>query len=299
MNKKKLQGVWTALITPFDENEKIDYVSLEKLIIYQIKAKVKGILINGTTGESPTLDDDEVIEMIKFAKEKINNQCFLMVGTGTNNTKKSIKKTIQATKAGADFILLVTPYYNKPTQKGLYLHFKAIALSTHLPIIIYNIKGRTAVNLEKETLFKLAKEVKNIIGVKEASGDLAQINEVCQKRPKNFIVFSGDDNIANQIILDYKADGVISVASNIVPEKIVEMINESLKNNKNKSKQLNENLKELFSILFIETNPIPVKYIASRMNFCKNIFRLPMCPISKKNAEIINKILIKSKLIKI
>jgi len=234
MNKKKIQGVWTALITPFNKNEKIDYVSLEKLVISQVKAGVKGILINGTTGESPTLDDNEVIEMIKFVKKKIDKKCFLMVGSGTNNTKKSIKKTIQVTKAGADIILLVTPYYNKPTQEGLYLHFKAIAQSTHLPIIIYNIKGRTAVNLETETLFRLVKEVKNIIGVKEASGDLAQISEVCQKRPKNFTVFSGDDNIANQIILDFKADGVISVASNIIPKEMTEMVHESLKNNQKK-----------------------------------------------------------------
>ncbi|PKL72121.1 4-hydroxy-tetrahydrodipicolinate synthase [Candidatus Kuenenbacteria bacterium HGW-Kuenenbacteria-1] len=297
MNRKNLQGVWTALITPFDKNEKIDYVSLEKLIAFQLKAGVKGILINGTTGESPTLEDDEVEKMIKFAKEKINKKCFLMVGTGTNNTKKSIKKTIKATKAGADLILLVNPYYNKPTQKGLYLHFKAIAQSTHLPVIIYNIKGRTAINLETETLLKLAKEVKNIIGVKEASGDLEQIKNVCEKRSKNFIVFSGDDNITNKIINDFGADGVISVASNIVPEKIVEIVNVSLENKKDKSNKLNNDLKELFAILFIETNPIPVKYIASQMGLCKNIFRLPMCPISAKNAEIIGKVLLDLKLI--
>lgn len=299
MNKKKLQGVWTALITPFNKNEKVDYVSLEKLIIYQLKAGVKGILINGTTGESPTLEDDEVEKMISFAKEKIDGKCFLMVGTGTNNTKKSIEKTIRATKAGADLILLVNPYYNKPTQNGLYLHFKVIAKSTHLPVIIYNIKGRTAVNLETETLFKLAREVKNIIGVKEASGDLEQIKEVCEKRSKDFVVFSGDDNITNKVILDFGADGVISVASNVVPKKIVEMVDASLENNKNKANKLNDNLKELFSVLFIETNPIPVKYIASRMGFCKNIFRLPMCPISAKNKKIVEQILKNLKLIKI
>lgn len=287
MDREQLQGVWTALVTPFDENEGVDYPSLEKLIDHQLTGGVKGILINGTTGESPTLSDDEVDEMVRFTKKKIDGKCLLMVGTGTNNTKKSIEKTARAKEAGANLILLVNPYYNKPTQQGLYLHFKSIAQSTDLPVILYNIKGRTAVNLETDTLLKLATEVENIIGVKEASGDLEQISLVCSKRPENFAVLSGDDNVTSAIIHNFGADGVISVASNIVPGKMVRLVAAGLKKDWEEAEKINEELQGLFQVLFVETNPIPVKYAASKMGLCRNVFRLPMCPIGEKTLPLL------------
>lgn len=287
----KYNGVWTAMITPFNDDGSIDWNSFENLIDRQIKANVTGIIISGTTGESPTLTDEECIEMTKRAKIKTAGKCLLMVGTGTNNTKKSIEKTKNAEGAGADIALLVNPYYNKPTQKGLYLHFKSIAESTKLPVMLYNIKGRTGVNLETETLNKLATEIKNIIGVKEASGDLEQIKSVCDLHLENFVVLSGDDNITFQVIKDYGANGVISVASNILPEEMVTMVNSALEKDYTKSEEINAKLSDLFKILFIETNPIPVKYASYKIGLCKNIYRLPMCEIEEKNGEKVEELL--------
>lgn len=291
MNKEKYKGVWTALITPFKEDESIDFESFDKLVERQIEAGVTGIIINGTTGESPTITDEECIALIKRAKEKTTGKCFIMAGTGTNNTKKSIEKTKTAEDAGADVVLLVNPYYNKPTQTGLYLHFKAIALSTNLPVFLYNIKGRTGVNLENPTIYKLATEIKNIVGVKEASGDLNQIKSVCELGLEDFVVLSGDDNITLQIMKDYGADGVISVASNIVPEDMIDMVTSAIAKDFAKGDEINEKLSLLFKILFIETNPIPVKYASYKMGLCKNIYRLPMCEIGEENGKKIDEVL--------
>jgi 4-hydroxy-tetrahydrodipicolinate synthase len=298
MKKEKLQGVWTALITPFKKNGSIDWQSFDKLVKKQLEAGIIGILLCGTTGESPTVSDKECVELIKRAKKIVGGKCIIMAGTGTNSTEKSIEKTKMAVRAGADMILLVNPYYNKPTQQGLYLHFKAIANSTKLPVILYNIKGRTGVNLETVTLKRLATDVKNIIGVKEASGDLAQIKSVCDLKLDNFVVLSGDDNITFQIMRDYGVDGVISVASNIVPKDMVTMVNYALKGHTIKAEEINMGLENLFKTLFIETNPIPVKYAAYKMKLCQNVYRLPMCEISKENGKQVEKLLKKMNLIK-
>jgi 4-hydroxy-tetrahydrodipicolinate synthase len=287
MNKEKLQGVWTAMITPFNEDGSIDWRSFDNLVERQMEAKVTGIIINGTTGESPTITDEECIDLIKRAKEKTSGKCFIMAGTGTNNTKKSVEKTKSAEEAGADIVLLVNPYYNKPTQLGLYLHFKTIAESTSLPVFLYNIKGRTGVNLETATLQKLANEVKNIVGVKEASGDLNQIKTVCELKLNNFTVLSGDDNITFEIVKEFGVDGVISVASNIVPVDMVEMVDSALKKDFQKAEEINRKLVGLFKILFIETNPIPVKYAAFKMGLCQNVYRLPMCEINEQDGKLV------------
>ena len=297
MKIEKLKGVWTALITPFKEDGSIDLESFDKLIDKQIKAHITGIVISGTTGESPTLSDNETCELIKRAKIKTSNKCFIMAGTGTNNTEKSIHKTKMAEEAGADMIILVSPYYNKPTQEGLYRHFKAIAESTNLPIILYNIKGRTGVNIEIPTLVRLANNVKNIIGVKEASGDLVQIKSVCDNKLENFIVLSGDDNLTFQMIKDCGADGVISVTSNIVPEEMIKMVDLALIGKIDESQKINEELNPLFKVLFIETNPIPVKYASYKMGLCKNIYRLPMCEIGEEHGKQVDEVLKYLKLI--
>ena len=291
MNIKELKGVWTALITPFEIDGSIDWKSFDQLVIKQVEAGVTGIVLIGTTGESPTINDDESIKLIKRAKEKVAGKCLIMAGTGTNNTLKSIEKTKMASDAGADIIILVNPYYNKPTQHGLYLHFKAIAESTSLPVILYNIKGRTGVNIETLTLCKLAKDVKNIIGVKEASGDLNQIKSVCDQKLDNFIVLSGDDNLTFKIIKDYGVGGVVSVASNIIPEEIIKMVNLTLEGQIKKAEEANNRLDPLFKALFIETNPIPVKYAAYEMGLCKNVYRLPMCEIGNDNGKQVKELL--------
>ena len=291
MNIEKLKGTWTALITPFKVDESIDWESFDKLVDKQLEAGITGIVISGTTGESPTLTDEECIELIKRAKDKCKDKCIVMAGTGTNNTKKTIYKTKKAEGAGADMIILVNPYYNKPTQEGLYLHFKAIAESTKLPIILYNIKGRTGVNIETETLIRLANEVTNIVGVKEASGDLNQIKNVCEKKPENFIVLSGDDNITFQIMKDYGVDGVISVTSNILPQKMIEMVNLTLKRKIDEAEKINAELDPLYRVLFLETNPIPVKYATYEMGLCQNIYRLPMCKIGEEHGKKVKELL--------
>jgi len=291
MNVEKLKGVWTALITPFQTDGSIDWDAFDLLIERQLEAKVTGIVICGTTGESPTVTDDECIKLIKRAKEKTSGKCLIMAGTGTNSTLKSIEKTKMASEAGADILILINPYYNKPTQNGLYLHFKAIAESTELPIILYNIKGRTGVNLETSTLCRLAHEVKNIVGVKEASGDFDQIKSVCDQKLDNFIVLSGDDSITFKIMKDYGVSGVISVASNIIPNEMVQMVNLTLDNKIKEAEEINLKLENLFKILFIETNPIPVKYAAYEMGLCKNIYRLPMCEIEEEHGELIKGLL--------
>jgi len=291
IDKEKLKGVWTALITPFKIDGSIDWESFDLLIDKQIEAGIIGLVISGTTGESPTLNDTECYELIKRAKEKVGDKCFIMAGTGTNNTEKSICKTKIASDAGADMIILVNPYYNKPTQKGLYLHFKKIAESTELPIILYNIKGRTGVNLETSTLIKLVNEVKNIVGVKEASGDLNQIKAVCDAKLENFIVLSGDDNITFKIIKDCGVDGVISVTSNILPKEMIEMVDLALKGKIEEATQANEKLEGIFKALFIETNPIPVKYALYEMNLCQNVYRLPMCEIDEDHGKIVKELL--------
>ena len=296
MNKYK--GVWTAMITPFNEDGSIDWRSFDNLVERQVEAKVTGIIINGTTGESPTITDEECVDLIKRAKEKTNGKCFIMAGTGTNNTKKSVEKTKEAEKAGADIVLLVNPYYNKPTQLGLYLHFKTIAEATSLPVFLYNIKGRTGVNLETATLYKLATEVKNIVGVKEASGELNQIKAVCELKLEDFTVLSGDDNITLEIIKSYGADGVISVASNIVPEDMVLMVGSAIKKDYAKAEEINTKLASLFKILFIETNPIPVKYASYKMGLAQNIYRLPMCEIGEENGKQVDLVLRQMNIIK-
>lgn len=297
MNKQKLQGVWTALITPFKKDGSIDWDSFDKLVDRQLEAKVTGLVICGTTGESPTLTDEECSLLTKRAKEKCRDKCIVMTGTGTNNTEKSIYKTQIASEAGADMIILVNPYYNKPTQQGLYLHFKKIAESTNLPIILYNIKGRTGVNIETPTLIRLANEVKNIVGVKEASGDLNQIKDVCEQRPEDFVVLSGDDNLTFQMMKDCGVDGVISVTSNILPTEMIQMVDLVLNKNYEEGEKINKKLEPLFKALFIETNPIPVKYTAYEMGLCENIYRLPMCEIGEGHGKEVRELLKEMKII--
>jgi 4-hydroxy-tetrahydrodipicolinate synthase len=287
MEATQLSGVWTAIITPFLESGQIDYSSLNNLLDRQIVAGVTGVLVCGTTGESPALSIIERSEILSHVVSYVGGQILVMMGTGTNSTASSIENTRQAQAGGADVVLVVNPYYNKPTQTGLYQHFEAIAQSTDLPVVLYNIKSRTGVNLETDTLLELVRSNPNIMGVKEASGDIDQIIDVCKRRPRGFVVLSGDDSLTFEVMRWGGADGVISVASNIVPSEINSMVQDALQENWSQAFALNNNLQRLFSDIFVETNPMPTKYILSRMGLCSNNFRLPMCPINEESESVL------------
>lgn len=277
-------GVYTAIITPFKKDESVDWDSLKKLVEFQIKNKVSGIVPCGTTGESPTLTHPEHDKVIEKVVEWAGGRCRVIAGTGSNSTAEAIRLTKHAEEAGADACLVVNPYYNKPTQEGLYRHFKAVADSVKVPIIVYNIKGRTAVNVETPTLMRLIKDCKNILAVKEASGDLNQMKDVLAHAPKTFSVLSGDDNMTLDLIKS-GGHGVISVASNVIPDRMVAMVAAALKKDYAKAEKLNAEMAEFFKGCFIETNPIPIKAALAMMGMCEEVYRLPMCEMGAANRE--------------
>jgi len=276
MDKKLFRGVYTAIITPFDEYDLIDYAALGKLIEFQIASGVAGIVVCGTTGEAPTLSPEEHDSVIDFAVRKINKRVPLIAGTGSNSNYEAIQMTLHAQFFGADAVLQVLPYYNKPSQEGMYRHFKKVADSTKLPVIIYNIKSRCGVNLETSTLMKLVSECPNIVGVKEASGDMNQIKDVIAKAPKYFSVLSGDDSIALDVV-KAGGDGLISTTSNVIPKECAQMINFALEGNFAQADKLNSKISPLFKAAFIETNPMCIKYMAFLLGYCKPFWRLPIC----------------------
>ncbi len=288
MTKQTYAGTWTALITPFKEDGSIDEKAWRNLIKIQIKNGVTGILPLGTTGESPTISQEEREILLKTAVEEAKNKIMVMAGTGSNCTKKTIENTEMAKKLGVDLCLVITPYYNKPTPKGQILHFQAVA-EIGLPVMVYNIKGRTGVNIGTETLMKIA-EHPMIVGVKEASGDLAQMKEVLASRPNDFSVLSGDDGMILDLI-QAGGDGTISVASNVVPDKIAEMVDYALGDNFEEAEKINEKFLEMFDKLFVETNPIPVKYCLSKMGLCEMKYRLPMCEPEAQNQKVLDEML--------
>ena len=284
------QGAYTAIITPFKDNGKVDEEAFKKLIDFQIENKIDGIVPCGTTGESPTLSHEEHERVIEICARHVDGRVPVIAGAGSNSTAEAISLTRHAKELGADAVLQVNPYYNKPTQKGLYLHFKAIADAVDIPVILSNIKGRTAVNVETPTLVRLMNDCKNIVGVKEASGDISQMKEVIAQRKKGFSVLSGDDNMTFSLI-KAGGDGVISVASNLVPDKIVAMVHAALGGKMEEAERLDKNLAELFKACFIETNPIPIKTALAMKGMCREVFRLPMCSMEDANREKLRKVL--------
>jgi 4-hydroxy-tetrahydrodipicolinate synthase len=282
MTTKNFAGVYTALITPFKAG-KIDLAALERIVHDQLSAGIHGLVVNGTTAESPTLHDDERNEIIKLVVKLSAGKVPVIVGTGTNATEKTVTLSREATELGADGLLVVNPYYNKPTQEGLYQHFSAVAKSTDLPIMLYNIKGRSAVNLETETLARLM-DVSNIVAVKEASGDLSQMMAVLEHVRKNrpdFSVMSGDDGLTFPLMA-LGGKGVVSVASNIVPAALVEMVEAAARGDFTHSREMHFRMQSLFQILFCESNPSPVKYAASLLFDCEDSVRLPIVSLSEK-----------------
>ena len=281
---KNYSGLYTALITPFNEDKSVDYITLKKLIDEQIEANVDGLVILGTTGERPVISDTEAEKIISLAVKISKRKIKIIVGAGSNNTELAIEKSKQAQDLGADAILSVNPYYNKPPQEGLYKHFKQIADSINIPMILYNIKGRTAVNLETETLLRLSQH-KNIIGVKEASGDLSQIMEVINQVDDDFFVLSGDDALTYPI-MSLGGHGVISVTSNIFPREMKNIVWQCLTNNFEAAKQGHYKLYNFMNeLLSISSNPIPVKTLLAHMGKIKDEFRLPLCRLEDSNRQ--------------
>lgn len=280
----QFQGVYTAIVTPFTASEAIDWDGFEQLVEKQIAAGVAGIVPVGTTGESPTLTTEEHDQVVAQVTRWVNGRCQVIAGTGSNCTRSAIRTTRQAEKAGVDACLLVNPYYNKPTQEGLFLHFKALAESVEIPVILYNIKGRTAVNLETPTLLRLTEACPNIQGVKEASGDLVQIREVIQSVPAGFSVLSGDDNLTLEI-MEAGGHGSISVASNLLPEAVVALVKAALAGDFESAHAQDEMLRPLYAAQMIETNPIPIKAALAMKGWITEQYRLPLCSLAAAHRE--------------
>lgn len=286
-----LEGSIVALITPFKDNKEyaIDYEKLEELIEFHINNGTSAILVAGTTGESATLSHQEHMDVIKFSVERARGRIPIIAGAGSNSTAEAISLTKFSEEAKADYVLSITPYYNKPTQEGLYTHFSYIAKSTKLPIIIYNVPSRTGVSIQPQTLARLAKEHKNIVGIKEASGDLRLVSEmieaVLEVGRDDFMVFSGDD-FNTLTIMALGGKGVISVTANIIPKDVADMCNAMLKGDLEKARKLHISMLKVHRAMFIETNPGPVKqamYLLGMLD--NNYLRPPLVPPSTANTD--------------
>lgn len=292
----EFKGSIVALVTPFTEHG-VDEYALHNLIEFQVKNGTQGIVPCGTTGESPTLSHEEHGHVIEIAVDTVKRRIPVIAGTGSNSTSEAVRLTRHAQDAGADAALVVTPYYNKPTQKGLYLHFKAVADSVKIPIILYNIEGRCSRNIETETVRKLAKDCKNIVGVKEASGNLEQMKAVKEACGKKFQLISGDDALTVPV-MKMGGVGVISVLANIMPKETAEIVQLMAKGKVKEAEAKQEKLLPLIKTLFIETNPIPVKTACGLMGLCSPKTRLPLCEMEPENLEKLKKVLKQFNLIK-
>ncbi|MBU4120142.1 MAG: 4-hydroxy-tetrahydrodipicolinate synthase [Proteobacteria bacterium] len=281
-------GALVAIVTPF-RNGKVDEQALRKLIEEQIAAGTDGIAPCGTTGESTTLSHEEHDRVIEITIDAVRKRVPVIAGTGSNSTAEALRLTRHAWEAGADGALLVCPYYNRPTQEGLYQHYRTIAEEVPIPIIIYNIPGRTGTNLLPETLARLA-EIKNIVGVKEASGSLKQMSDVIQLCGADFDVLSGDD-IFTLPLLAIGGKGVISVISNVVPADMAEMVDVFATGDLEQARALHYRMAPLIDVLFIETNPIPVKAALAMMGKIEYELRLPLCRMSEKNEGTLKKVM--------
>jgi len=282
------EGSFVAIVTPF-KNGKVDAKALKDLIEFHIENGTNGIVPCGTTGESATLSHHEHEEVIRIAVETCRGRVPVLAGTGSNATHEAIELTLSAQKLGADGALLITPYYNKPTQEGLYQHFSAVAKETRLPIILYNVPSRTSINMLPETVVRLSK-IENILGIKEASGNLVQVSEIIQSCSTDFEVISGEDALTWPI-LALGGKGVISVTANLVPEKLSKLCKAALKGDMAIAQSLHYELLKLNDVMFIETNPIPVKAALVIMGRIDNEFRAPLCPPSDQNLSTLKSIL--------
>ncbi|PNR95413.1 4-hydroxy-tetrahydrodipicolinate synthase [Petrotoga olearia] len=279
-------GVGTAMITPFDKEINVDYNSLKSFVKYQLDNGVDSLIVLGTTGEAPAIEEEEREKIVNTVIEVVNKKVPVIVGTGTNNVNHVLKNNKMAESAGADGLLIVTPYYNKSTQKGLVEYFKYISERTTLPIIMYNVPSRTGMNIIPETAVSIHENCKNVIGIKEASGNIAQIVELFSIKPDSLKVFSGNDDQVLPI-MSLGGDGLISVASNVAPKPFVDLTHSILNNDLEKARKLNNQFMKLNKLLFREVNPIPVKYAVSLLGLCENVVRLPLVKATPETERLL------------
>jgi 4-hydroxy-tetrahydrodipicolinate synthase len=276
------RGTYTAIVTPFRDGA-LDEGALAQLIEWQIESGITGVVPVGTTGESPTLDHSEHTRAIELAVQVARGRCKVIGGTGSNSTVEAISLTQEAEKVGADGVLLVTPYYNKPTQEGLFRHYKAIAERTRLPIILYSIPGRCGIEIAVDTAVRLARNCPNIVSIKEAGGAVERVSQLRAALPPEFTILSGDDSLTLPF-MSVGAEGVISVASNIIPREMVRMVQAFTEGRLAEAREVHARFYPLFRDLFIETNPIPIKTALSLAGRISGEFRLPLCEMAPANA---------------
>ena len=285
-----LKGMGVALITPFKSDKSVDYDALARLLEYQIQNGIDYLVVLATTAETVTLSPEEQVEVRNFVVERVHDRVPMVLGMGSNNTMAVVNavKTIDLSPFSA--ILSVVPYYNKPSQEGIYQHYKAIAEASPVPVILYNVPGRTGVNMAPETCLRLARDFENIIGVKEASGNISQMDEIIKNKPRDFMVISGDDGITFPLIT-LGAVGVISVIGNAFPREFSRMVRLALNGDYDKALQIHHRFTELFSLLFVDGNPAGVKCLLNAMGFIENELRLPLVPTRITTYEKIRNVL--------
>ena len=286
----KFTGLGIALITPFKEDESVDFERLGRLVDYQLQNNADYLVVLGTTGETPTLTEEEKTEIVDFVVSKVKGRVPIVLGVGGNTTAAIVKRLKSEPFVGIDAILSVVPYYNKPSQEGIYQHYSAIARASKLPVILYNVPGRTGVNMSVETTIRLAREFDNIIAIKEACGNMDQINDIIKRKPKNFMVISGDDGIAYPLIT-MGAQGVISVIGNAFPKEFGRMIRLCLQGEYESAREIHQKFTDLFDLLFVDGNPAGVKCMLSLMGYIDNRLRLPLVPTRMDTYEKIRDVL--------
>ena len=282
-----ITGSIVALVTPMTETGDIDWAALERLIDWHIANGTQALGLVGTTGEASTLSHPEHREVIRFGVSHAGGRIPIMAGTGSNSTLEAVELTVSAAEAGADCALLVTPYYNRPTQEGLYQHFKTVAGAINLPIVLYNVPSRTGCDLSVETTLRLS-QIENIVGLKDATGDVARGATLIQALPKGFAVYSGDDSTTCDL-LDVGAAGCISVTANVAPAQMADMCKLALAGDMASARAVDDQVRALHGTLFIEPNPIPVKYAMGKMGLIEPTMRLPLTPLSETHWDTLNK----------
>ncbi|MDD4515177.1 4-hydroxy-tetrahydrodipicolinate synthase [Massilibacteroides sp.] len=285
-----LKGMGVALITPFKEDESVDYEALNRLVDYQLQNGTDYLVVLGTTAETPTLTEDEKRDIVRVVVSKVKGRIPVVLGVGGNCTRSVVDKLKNDDFAGIDAILSVTPYYNKPSQEGLYQHYKAVSGATKLPVVLYNVPGRTGVNMTAETTLRIAREFKNVIAVKEASGNITQMDDIIKNKPANFNVISGDDGITFPLIT-LGAIGVISVIGNAFPREFSRMVRLGLASDYDNARTIHHSFTELFDLLFVDGNPAGVKSILNAMGYIENKLRLPLVPTRITTFEKIRTVL--------
>lgn len=290
MAEINLKGLGVALVTPFKEDESVDYEALSQLVDYLVQNGADYLVVLGTTAETPTLTEEEKKKIIDLVVTKVRRRIPIVLGVGGNCTRLLVEKLKNDDMEGIDAILSVVPYYNKPSQEGIYQHYKAIAQATHLPVILYNVPGRTGVNMTAETTLRIAREFKNVIAVKEASGNITQMDDIIKNKPANFNVISGDDGITFPLIT-LGAIGVISVIGNAFPREFGKMVRLALAGDYDSARTIHHRFTELFNLLFVDGNPAGVKSLLSMMGFMQNKLRLPLVPTRIVTYEKIREVL--------